>query len=373
MKPTVPFRASLAATALALLAFVPATGALAQAAPGSIHGHVQNYGGLAVKSGEVRLTTDRSSDEKSRKYAYTFPVDAQGNFVGKDIKPDDYVLFYFDQGKSIDFLDHVVVKSGADTLADDDMTREEYIKHLTPEEKKQLEEFKKKNAEVMATNSKVANVNALLTKAREEMKANNFDAALTDMQQATAAKPDEPLLWIELGNAQLGAKKYDDAIVSFQKTVDLNAASKKPQPTLAGAAYNQLGQSYARSSKLKEASDAYEKAAQAEPAKAGMYYFNEAATLYNVNSRDEATVAADKAIAADPTKADAYYIKAQGLIGKSTVDSKSQKIVPPPGCVEAYEKYLELAPEGPHAPEIKQIVAAFDDKVVSNYKASKKK
>jgi len=357
--------------ALAVSSLVPF--ALAQTPTGSLHGHVQNYAGIAVKSGEVRLTTDRSSDEKSRKYAYTFPVDAQGNFKGAGIKPDDYVLFYYDNNKSVDFLEHIAIKAGIETVANDDMARPEFLKTLTPEDKKALEEFKKKNADVTATNAKVANVNAILTKARDEMKASNYDAALTDMQQATTIKPEEPLLWFELGNAQLGSKKYDDATTSFKKAVDLNTTAKKPSLELTASAYNQLGQAYARDNKLKEASDAYESAAKAEPARAGMYYFNEAATLYNVNNRDEAGAAADKAIAADPAKADAYYIKAQSLIGKSTVDAKSQKIIPPAGCVEAYEKYLDLQPNGTHAAEIKQIVAAFDDKVISNYKAGKKK
>jgi len=61
---------------------------------------------------------------------------------------------------------------------------------------------------------------------------------------------------------------------------------------------------------------------------------------------DESAAAADKAIAADSQRADAYYIKAQALIPKATVDSKTQKIVAPPGTVEAYEAYLALAPTG---------------------------
>ena len=79
--------------------------------------------------------------------------------------------------------------------------------------------------------------------------------------------------------------------------------------------------------------------------------------------------AADKAIAADPTKADAYYIKGQALIPKATVDPKTQKIIAPPGCVEAYQKYLELAPKGPHAEEVKEILAGIGEQMKSTYKA----
>ncbi len=341
--------------------------------PASIHGHVQNAAGVAQHSGEVKLTKDRTTPEKDRKYLYTFPVDANGDYKGEGIEPGTYVLIYVDNGKSVDYVDNVVVKPGDSLTVNDDMTREEFLKALSPEDRKNVEEYKKKISADVAANQKVGNLNAMLTSAREAEKAGKYDEAVTTMTQATTQKPDEGILWLELGNSQLGAKKYDDAATSFQKAVDLNAASKKPNPSVAGGAYNNLGQAYAKSNKPKEANDAYEKAAQAEPAKAGMYYFNEAATLYNANSHTEAASAADKAIAADPARADAYYIKGQSLIDKSTVDPKSQKIVPPPGTVEAYEKYLELAPTGPHAAEIKQIVAAFDDKVTSNYRAGKKK
>jgi len=167
-------------------------------------------------------------------------------------------------------------------------------------------------------------------------------------------------------------QKYTDAEASYQKAIDANTASKKPNPETAAAAYNQLGQAYARTGKIKEASDAFDNAAKAEPARAGMYYFNEAATLFNAGKPDDAGAAADKAIAADPTKADAYYIKGQSLIPKASVDPKTQKITAPPGCVDAYQKYLELAPDGPHAQEVKDILTGIGEKVKSTYKAGKK-
>lgn len=368
-------------------AFVAPAAAAAQAsaAPATIHGTINNPAGQPVREGVVKLTTDRSTNEDAkRKYEYTFPVGTDGTYKGDGIKPGDYVLFYQVNDKTIDYIEHVVLKAGENITTNDDMSREEYLKAMSPEARKQIEEFKKKNAEAVNANKTVGNLNALLTKAREEEKANNFDAAIADMTQATTQKPDEAILWLELGNAQTGAAgaekdstkkttELTEAAASYQKAVDMNAASKKPNPTFAGAAYNGMGQAYGKMSKPKEASDAYDKAAQAEPAKAGMYYFNEAVTAQNAGSGDAAAAAADKAIAADPTKADAYYIKGQALIAKSTVDNKSGKIIPPPGCVEAYSKYLELAPTGRFAPDVKAIMAGFDEKVVNSYKAGKKR
>ena len=168
-------------------------------------------------------------------------------------------------------------------------------------------------------------------------------------------------------------QSFTDAASSYKKAIDANTASKKPNPETGAAAENQLGQALAKSGDAKGASDAYDAAAKAEPTKAGMYLFNEAATLYNAGKTEDAAAAADKAIAADPNRADAYYIKGQALIGKAAVDPKTNKITAPPGCVEAYTKYLDLAPDGPRAEEVKQILTGIGATVNSKYKASSKK
>jgi tetratricopeptide (TPR) repeat protein len=384
---------TLAASLLAIFVMAHPASSVAQAAPASIHGHVTNAIGQPIVKGDVKLTTDRSSDAASRKFSNTFPIDQNGDYKGTGIAPGNYVVVVFQDGKSLDFNDSVVFAAGDDKTVNFDMSRKEYIDKMTPEEKKQLEEYKKKNAEVMSANSQIKNLNATLLQARADTKAGDFDKAITAMQGATAAKPDESILWIALGDAQLGAadgaakaartagtsptdasilQKYNDAAASYKKGIDLNAASKKPNPETAAAAYNQLGQAYAKQGDAKGAADAYEQAAKALPANAGMYYFNEAATLYNAGKLDDAAIAADKATTADPKRADAFYIKGQALIPKATVDPKTQKIVAPPGCVEAYQQYLELAPDGPHAADVKGILEGIGAQVKSTYKAGKK-
>ena len=376
-----------------LLAAGPAR-VVAQAAPATVHGHVNNAAGGAITKGEVRFTTDRSTEEKNRKYPYVFPIDGNGDYKGTGIAPGSYLGIVFIDGKTVDFIDNVSFSAGADKLQNFDETRKEYIDKMTPEEKAALEEYKKKNGEATKANQVVANLNNLLTQARTAMKAGNYDEAITAMNTATTSKPDESLLWVTLGDAQLGSadaaakaaraaktspsdpaitQKYKDAVASYQKGIDLNAASKKPSPETAGAANNQMGQALAKLGDAKGSAAAYDNAAKAQPAQAGMYMFNEAATLLNAGQNDEAAAAADKAIAADPKRADAYYIKGQALISKASVDPKTQKIVAPPGCVEAYQKYLDLAPDGPHASEVAEILTGIGATVTSKYKAPGKK
>jgi tetratricopeptide (TPR) repeat protein len=271
------------------------------------------------------------------------------------------------------------------------MTRKEYIDKMTPADRAALAEYKKNAAATLAANAKIGNLNKLLTSSRELAKAGNYDEAVKNMTDATNAKPDEPILWEALGDAQAGQanaaaravggkttdpavqEKFTTALASYQKALSLNATAAKPSPATAAAADNQLGQIYAKLGKMKEASDAYDAAAKADPTQAGMYYYNEAATLFNASAMDEAAAAADKAIAADPTKVDAYYIKGQALIQKATVDEKTNKITAPPDCIAAYQKYLELAPTGPHAEEIKGILAGIGATVTGTYKAPAKK
>jgi tetratricopeptide (TPR) repeat protein len=385
---------TLAAALLVILAVVQPSRSIAQATgSASIHGHVTNPAGMALNKGEVRLSTDRSADAKDRKYPYKFPIDPNGDYKGTGIAPGNYVVFVFQDDKSLDFNESVPLANGDDKVVNFDMSRADYLAKMSPEDRKAVEEYKKKNAEVVAGNAKIQNLNALLTQARADNKAGNYDASIKAMQDATAAKPDEGILWITMGDAQLGsadaaakaaktagtsptdpaiAQKYNDAAASYKKGVELNAASKKPSPEAAAAGYNQLGQAYAKMGNAKDSADAYEMAAKAMPANASMYYFNEAATLYNAGKLPEAGAAADKAIAADPKKADAYYIKGQALIPQATVDPKTNKIVAPPGTVEAYQQYLELAPDGPHAADVKGILEGIGAQVKSTYKAPKK-
>jgi tetratricopeptide (TPR) repeat protein len=384
----------VAVSLMAICALARPSGLSAQDKIASIHGHVNDAIGMPLKRGDVKLTTDRGMEAKDRKYAYSFPIEPNGDYKGTGIAPGNYVVVVFQDDKSLDFNESVVFAAGDDKQVNFDMTRKEYIDKMTPEEKKTLEEYRKKNADAMAANSKITNLNAQLLQARADTKAGNFDAAITSMQSATTTKPDEPILWVALGDAQLGSadaaakaakaahtpttdpaimQKYTDAAASYKKAVDLNAASKKPNPDVGAAAYNQLGQTYAKEGNAKDAADAYDQAAKMAPASAGMYFFNEAVTLYNAGKLDDAAVAADKAIAADPKRADAYYIKGQALIPKASYDEKTKKITAPPGCVDAYQMYLQLAPDGPHAADVKAVLEGIGEQVKSTYKAPAKK
>jgi hypothetical protein len=89
-------------------------------------------------------------------------------------------------------------------------------------------------------------------------------------------------------------------------------------------------------------------------------YFNRCASLYNMGKTDaDAIAACDLAIAADPKKADAYFVKGSMLFSNGNID-KNNKFKVPPGTVESFKQYLAVAPNGPHAPDVKQMLDALN-------------
>ncbi len=188
------------------------------------------------------------------------------------------------------------------------------------------------------------------------------------MQQATAAKPDEGILWVTLGDAQLGGggrrgeggqggrqprrpilplrQKYTDAAASYKKGVDLNAASKKPSPEAAAAGYNQLGQAYGkRATRRTPPMRTSRRPRRCRPT-LGCTTSTRRPRCTTRARLDGGCSCRRQGDCGRSEAADAYYIKGQALIPKATVDPKTQKIVAPPGLRRGLPEYLELAPDG---------------------------
>jgi hypothetical protein len=371
--------AALLAAALPLSA--PYIGAQTAGAAGSgkIHGQVIDPTGSPMIGGGTIFLYENGMTSPTQEAKYSFPLDADGNYKGDNVAAGTYTLAFrkpdTPKDKVVDQIDGVKVATGADTLQNDDLSREEYIKTLSPEQRKALEETKAKNASILKENSQIKNLNADLAKARQDDKDKNYADAAALMQKDAAIKPDAAVLWVELGLAQRGLKQWSDAETSLQKGLALDQASKKPDPNMQGAANDALGEALASDGKIPESQAAYDAAAKVNPAGAGMYYQNETIVMARIPQTDTTVAAtlaaADKAIAADPKRPIPYYLKGQVLIGKASVDSKTGKISAPPGCEEAYQKYLELDPNGPFAADAKQVLTEMNQ-TPSSARASKK-
>jgi len=413
MKRTISLWAGVLTLAL-LPALAQTPAPTAQTAPtgptGKIHGLVTNPTGAPQNGGTVSLVGVGQASGPGLRAATTdkgtVTVDANGQYTA-EVAPGIYRLVYRTPGmatdKEADHVEKVTVLQGQDVVQDIDMSRKEYVDALPAEQKKQLEDLKKHNTDALKANEVIKNLNADLRVVTQDVKdadsaqataqqtlgasaaKADVDAKAADIKKTkyteietlmlkdTAAKPDASILWAQLGQAQVGLKQYYDATTSFKKVLDLEANSKKPTPAVQGLANSGLGEIYARTGKIQEANDAYDAAGKANPSQAGFYLKNEAVIFFQANQADAQVAAADKAIAADPNQPILYYLKGNGLVQKTTMDDKTHKLIPPPGCLEAYEKYLQLAPDGPYAAEVKGILAGFTQTVPQTYKATKKK
>ena len=368
-----------------LLILALAAGTLrAQGTTATVHGSANDSLGILVTSGSVKLTMDKGKIDKNSNYLYSFEMDKDGNYKGEGITPGTYTLVLFRKNLTADFSKPVTLAAGQDTIVNFDMSRQEYIDKLSDDDKRLLEEFRKRNAAVFAENAVIRNVNALTADARTAMSATppDYGKAAADMTQATTARPNESIFWFMLGEANFGLKKFDDAIAAYKKSVETDTASTKPSPETEAATYNNMGHALANIGKISDAAAAYEAAAKLNPTHAARYYVNEAIIFYTASENDSANqaadlaaaaAAADKAIAVDPNVASVYYIKGQALVMQVTADPKTGKMIAPPGCIESYQKYLQLAPNGAYASEVKGIIQGLGSTVPAPYKAKGKK
>ena len=377
---------------------------------GKVHGHLINPTGAPQSGGAVnfmQITRAASGPGLSPQTADRgiFKVSDQGDYTG-EVPAGTYIVIYRTDGmtpdKQADRLDSVTVAPNADTAVDFDMSRPEYINKLPPEEQKQLDEIRQKNSAALKANEVIKGLNADLktvtqdvhdadsasataeqqlgasaAKADIQAKANDIRTAkYTEieslMTKDATAKPDASVLWAQLGLAQNGLKKYDDALVSYKKALDVDLASKKPNPAIQGMANAGIGEALARQGKVAEANAAYDAAAKANPSQGAFYLRNEAVIFFQQGNQDAQVAVANEAIQLNPNDALLYYLKGQGLVSKATIDPKTQRIVLPPECAEAYQKYLELAPTGPYAADAKGILDQAGQKITSSFKAGKK-
>jgi tetratricopeptide (TPR) repeat protein len=151
------------------------------------------------------------------------------------------------------------------------------------------------------------------------------------------------------GQCQDALAAYDRALVTAQSG-RLDAAAKAAIPNI----LIEEGNCLLKLHRQTEAEAAYERAALLSPDPA-VAYFNLCATYYNAGDMSAGLPACDKAIQADPRKADAYFIKGSILVGAAAF--ANGKYNAPPGAREALDKYLELAPNGGHADEVRQMQA----------------
>lgn len=368
---------------LAFAAYVPR--AFAQ---GSVKGVVKDAEGKPIADAIV-LYANLDNGQK-----YTLKTNKKGEYFSLGITVGKYNVVLYrsaeDQaaGKEADHVNNYQVQMGENSL-DLDMKKEleQAAKGagMTAEQMKQKEDERSK---VLKENANIKQLNEKLLAAKAAAEANppDYETAIGLMKEANQVDPNRDLIWFKLGDYyRMSAlkqtdpaekqKRLDSAVESYQKAVELKKAqppSKDPATDAKNLAayYNNLADALAKDKKIDDAAKTYELAAQADPSSAASAYFNMGAIYTNAGRPDDANAAFDKCIAADPNRAEAYYQKGVNLLGKMTIQGDKQ--VPAPGTIEALQKYLELAPNGPNAQSAKDLLASLGTSVETSFGTKKK-
>jgi tetratricopeptide (TPR) repeat protein len=390
------------AVLLAILCAVFAVPAVSQSA--TVKGVCKDAQGNPIADAQVVW----HNDDNGR--TFSLKTDKKGSYFSLGVDAGKYTVTLSKDGKELDSVKNYRIGS-EETVLDFDLkkSQEESLqdtakqKGMTPEQLKQKQE-QAANAEKYNANVKVVNEKLNAAKAAMQPPTPDYAKALALMDEAVAIAPDENLVYYRRGVIYLDSakgqtdpaersKRYTSAYDDLQKAIELKKKAMSSAPpagkpatpggavsdnTLLAAYYDNLALAAARVGKTDEATNAYRQAAELDPASAGHYYLNLGILLTNSNTKGDPEVvkqavdAFDKAIAADPKNAEAYYLKGSNLIGLVKTDSNN-KVIAPPGTAEAFQKYLELQPEGAHAAEAKSMLALVGSTLETTYGAKKKK
>lgn len=204
-------------------------------------------------------------------------------------------------------------------------------------------------------------------------------AAISEFEAAKAAAeekdPNMNIVMYNLGQACDIAGRYDDAVAAYTKAIELKA-------DIPGY-YQALGTAQARAGKVAEALATCDKAAAlpaaaAAPDAAGVTaacYSNVGIILQNAAKMKESIEPLKKATAVNPNNADYWYLLGNALLNAMDykMEGGEMKLTPQPGTAEAFQKYLELAPEGRFAEQAKGGLAALGTPIQTKISTKKAK
>lgn len=342
--------------ALGVLAAVPA-----RAQIGTLEGVIKDENGNPMPG--ITVEIDRTDIHQ----VFTLTTDKDGHYIHSGLPAGSqtrYTVRILKNGVQLYQLANVSVPVGEVRNLDIDLQKEKELQRqsMSEEEKKQLEEMKKK---IQSGKELQAHFNQGIALLQQKQ----YDQAITEFEAAEEIDPKQPAVWANLAQAYGGADQVDKGIEAYQKAIEL-----EQDPKQQAGLYNNMGQLYIKANRADDAKAAFEKAANVNPADAGIYYFNLGVTFYNHNDCKSAVDPLKKATEVDPQRADAWYWL--GVCLYSTAETKVEggevKTVLTPGTVESFEKYLELAPSGSHAEETKQYLQVIEATVPASVRVKKK-
>jgi len=351
----------LAAIVTAALASVLTPRAAAQM--GSISGTILDVDGKPWAGVVVRVVSDQGAKQEAK-------TDSAGKFSMPSMRSGIYSVFIVfppPNDKQAPYETNRRVQGGEDAKVDLNFKDIVATKGAEAQEIVKKNEEAKKGLESLKTHvaagdqfvAQEKQTKAELQKApaaeREALKqkladqSNQAVAEYLGAQKTLIEKdPNAALVWVKLGEAYDNAGRNDEAANAYQQAITL-------KPDVAGY-YNNLGNVLARAGKIDDAKAAYTKSVELDPANAATAWRNLAISLYNANRGGDAIEPLQKSAELEPKNAQTWYLLGACLIYRMTTKKVGDKeeITFAPGTVEAYQKAIELDPNGPYGAEAKK-------------------
>src|ERR1035437_5119212 len=362
----------------------------------TVEGDVKGPDGKPLVNAVIRIhRTDIKWDSSCKS-------DKKGHYIHTGVPLGMYEVTLEVDGKAVDKVTGVKTSMGGQKPVDLDMSKagaqaqanaarqaeiqkayetgqmsDELKRSLTPEAKAKMEK------DVAAQADKIKKQNALNEQFGVGMTAlqnKEFDKAVPALEKAAEVDPTQPAVWANLGDAYMGlagTKTGPEFDALAQKGIDAYAKSIELKPDDAPA-QNNYALALAKAKKFPEMQAELKKAAELDPATAYVKFFNLGALMTNAGQSEAASKAFKMAIDAapdNPKNAEAYYQYGMSMAAQASA-SPEGKITVPPGTVEAFQKYLQLAPDGKNAQVAKDMLTQLGGTIETNFKnpvAPKKK
>lgn len=352
---------------------------MAFAQTSAIEGTVKDQNGQPLQDALVKIV------RKDIKGNYQVKTKKKGDFFHAGLPLGTYRVSVEVGGKEVDVQDGVRTTLGdpvkvtfdlqaarvrAEQLAKAAETgnlTQEQARDMSPEQKAALEKQMKERAASMQKNKAL---NDAFNTAMEALKMKQFDAAVESFAKAAELDPKQHVVWGNMAEAYAEIAKTKTAAerdAAYAKSLEAYGKALELAPTDANY-HNNYALALAGAKKFDLMQEELRKAVQLDPANAGRYYYNMGAVLTNNNQVDAACEAFKQAYTSDASYADAHYQYGICLTSKAT-STPDGKIIFPAGTAEAFQKYLELKPEGPYAESAKGMLATMGTTVETKYVA----
>ena len=242
---------------------------------------------------------------------------------------------------------------------------------MTAEERKRYETALRKRQQSISRNK---DLNDMFNNGMVALKMQDYAVAVQNLLKASELDDKQHVIWANLGESQskfalskVGAERtklYADSISSYEKAIEIDGTN--------AAYHNNLGLVMVRAQKIEDGQIKLAEAAMLDPDNAAKYFFNLGAVMINTGNVDGAIQAFTKAIDVNVNFANAYYQLGMALVGKAKT-LPNGTVIPAAGTIEAFQKYVELEPNGPFVAGAQGMLSGLTASVETQYEDTSKK